>query len=135
MNSYNDIQFMPDIGLREWEKPKTLENPYEDNYTEEQIERLIRSYNKYLEDNSHLYISIREGKVSKKTGKIKKCFSVYNMNCSVISDSDKKNVWTIITNEDEKIFKDTLEQCLRYLVKHWYVIPVSDVKEKMLAKL
>ncbi len=57
------------------------------------------------------------------------------MNCSVISDSDKKNVWTIITNEDEKIFKDTLEQCLRYLVKHWYVILVSDVKEKMLAKL
>ena len=120
MNIYNDIQLMPDIGLREWEKPKMLENPDEDNYTEE---------------NSHLYISIREGKVSKKTGKIKKCFSVYNMNCSVISDSDKKNVWTIITNEDEKIFKDTLEQCLRYLVKHWYVIPVSDVKEKMLAKL
>lgn len=74
MNIYNDIQLMPDIGLREWEKPKMLENPDEDNYTEEQIERLIRSYNKYLEDNSHLYISIREGKVSKKLVRLRNVF-------------------------------------------------------------
>ena len=43
---------------RDWDKPKSLEEPIEDNYTEEQVKRLVDSYNKYLKEDSHLLITL-----------------------------------------------------------------------------
>ena len=119
---------------RDWDKPKSLEEPIEDNYTEEQVKRLVDSYNKYLKEDSHLLISVKEGKISKKTGKQTKYFLLHNMNCKITSDSTKKNKWVIKGNDEIEILKDTLEQCLRYLVKYRYVFCRPDIEEAMVKK-
>lgn len=120
---------------RQRSKPKSLEDPIEDNYTQEQIQRLVSNYNDYLDSVTQLAIDVKTSKKpSKSTGNFIYTYNLYNLNCTLSSKSILKNTWTIKDNSSVTVFKGTFEDCLRYLVKYCYVVPREDVSQFILAK-
>ena len=128
-------EFNSGYSPRQRSKPKSLEDPFEANYTHEQIQRLVSKFNEYLDSVTKLVVDIKiSKKPSKSTGNFIYTYNLYNLNCSLSSKSILKNTWTIKDNSSVPVFKGTFEDCLRYLVKRWYVVPREDVLQLILAK-